>query len=281
MTNAVSNDPRFFLVHPVRSFGLGLFAEDMRFGVEVGTEAEVFDEHAEDVFEGEVRLLDVHGNGGGDDDVVVTEGAHLAAIVTREADGGDVHFFGLVEGLENVGRVARGGDAEEDVAGLAEGFELAGEEVVEAEVVAGSGEDGGVGGEGDGAECRAIDGEADNELGDEVLGVGSGATVTGDEELVAGVDSVGGELGDGDEGVGDFFVGEDGLQGRDGLLELLLNEMLHGLSAWTVARVRDGWVRCRRDLSRRTGPLHVVWPLRGGYTGHGRIRCIGIPVGRD
>src|ERR1700761_6528620 len=98
-----------------------------------------------------------------------------------------------------------------------------------AEVIAGGGEDGGVGGEGDGAEGRAGDSEADDELGYEVLGVGGGATVAGDEELLAGLKGVGGEAGDGNEGVGDVFVGEDGLQGGDGLGELPLDELLHEL----------------------------------------------------
>jgi len=190
------------------------------------------DEHAEDVFEGEVRFLDVHGDGGGDDDVVIAEIAHLAATVAGEADGGEAGFAGLFEGLKDVGRVAGGGDAEEDVAGLAEGFDLASEDLIEAEVVGAGGEDGGVGGEGDGAEGGAGVGEADYELGDEVLGVGCGASVSGDEEFVAGAHGVGGELGDGDKGFGDFFVGEDGLQGGDGLGELLLDDLLHGSPAW-------------------------------------------------
>ena len=205
-----------------------LFAEYPGFGVEVVAEGEALDDHAEDVFKGEVRLLDVHGDGRGDDDVVVAEVAHFAAVVAGEADGGNARFFALVKGFDDVGRVAGGGDAEEDVAGLAEGFDLAGEELIEAEVVTGGGEDGGVGGEGDGAEGGAVDGEADDELGDEVLGVGGRATVAGDEELVAGLHSFGGEFADGNEGVGDMFVGEDGLHGGDGLCELSLNELLHG-----------------------------------------------------
>ena len=92
------------------------------------------------------------------------------------------------------------------------------------------GEDGGVGGEGDGAEGGAVCGEADDELGDEVLGVGGGASVAGDEEFVAGIHGLGGELGDGDDGVGDGFLGEDGLHGGDGLSELLLDYVLHGFS---------------------------------------------------
>ena len=157
-------------------------------------------------------------------------------------------FAGLVEGVEDVGGVAGGGDAEEDVAGLAEGFDLAGEDLVEAEVVGAGGEDGGVGGEGDGAEGGAVVGEADDELGDEVLGVGGGASVAGDEELAAGLHGVGGELGDGDDGVGDVFVGEDGLHGVDGLRELLVDEVLHEFSAWPdVLRLGYGigW-GCRR-----------------------------------
>ena len=180
-------------------------------------EVMAFDEHAEDVFEGEVGFLDIHGDGGGDDDVVLAEVAHLAAAVAAEADSGEAGSAGLFEGVEDVGRVAGGGDAEEEVAGFAEGFDLAGEDLIEAEVVGAGGEDGGVGGEGDGPEGRAGVGEADDELGDEVLGVGGGASVAGDEELAAGLHGVGGELGNGDESVGDGFVGEDGLKSGDGL----------------------------------------------------------------
>ena len=180
-------------------------------------EVVALDEHTEDVLEGEVALLDVHGGGGGDDDVVVAEVAHFAAAVAGEADGGDALSGGLMEGLEDVGGVAGGGDAEEDVAGLAERFDLAGEDLIEAEVVAAGGEDGGVGGESDGAEGGAVVGEADDEFGDEVLGVGGGASVAGDEELAPGLHGVGGELCDGGDGIGYVEVGEGGLHGGDGL----------------------------------------------------------------
>jgi hypothetical protein len=161
-------------------------------------EVEALDEHAEDVLQGEVGLLDVHGDGGGDDDVVICEIARFAAAVAGEGDGSYAGLFSLLESLEDVGRVAGSGDAEEDVAGLAEGFELAGEDLVEAEVVAAGGEDGGVGGEGNGAKGGAGVGEADDELGYEMLGVGGGASVAGDEEFVARLHRGGGEFGDGD-----------------------------------------------------------------------------------
>jgi hypothetical protein len=60
-----------------------------------------------------------------------------------------------------------------------------------------------------------------------MLCVGGGASVAGYEKFVAGLHGFGGEFSDGDEGVGDGFVGEDGLHGGDGLSELLLDEMLH------------------------------------------------------
>ena len=205
-----------------------LFGENVGFGLDPGTEVAALDEQAEDVLEGEVGLLDVHGGGGGDGDEVVGEGAHVTAVVAGEADGVDGVGAAVLKGAEDVGGVAGGGDAEEDVAGGAEGFELAGEDAVEAEVVAGGGEDGGIGGEGDGAEGGAVDGEADDELGDEVLGVGGGATVAGDEELAAGLEGGGGEFGDGDEGVVEVLVGEDSLQGGDGVCELCVDDVLHG-----------------------------------------------------
>ena len=152
----------------------------MGFLVEVVAEDKAFDEHAEDVLERQVRLLNVLGDVRGDDDRVVAEGTHETAVVADEADGGDARHLGLVKGFDDVLRVTGGGDGEEDVAGLADGFDLAGEEMVEAVVVAGGGEDGGVGGEGDGAEGGAVNGEADDELGDKVLGVSGRAAIAGD-----------------------------------------------------------------------------------------------------
>jgi len=64
-----------------------------------------------------------------------------------------------------------------------------------------------------------------------MLGIGGGASVAGNEKLVAGLHGLGGELGDGDDGVGDGFVGEDSLHGGNGLSELLLDYVFHGLSA--------------------------------------------------
>ncbi len=116
----------------------GLFAE-------LFAEDEALDEHAEDVFQGEVGFLDVHGGVGGNDDVDFGDVLHRAAVVTGIGDGVQAEAAGTLEGLDAVLRVARGGDGEEDVARLAESFDLALEDVVEVEVVADGGEDAGVG----------------------------------------------------------------------------------------------------------------------------------------
>ena len=186
------------------------------FLAEGGAEVVELDEHAQDVLEGEVGFLDVHGGVGGDDDVDVGEGLHGAAVVAGVGDGVEAEGAGELEGPDAVLAVAAGGDGEEDVAGLAEGFDLALEDVVEGVVVADGGEDAGVGGESDGAEGGAVDGETGNELGDEVLGVCGGASVAADEELVAGLHGVGGDACGFEDGGVDEFVVEDAGHGVDG-----------------------------------------------------------------
>src|SRR5215469_14944120 len=120
--------------------------------VEVHAEEAALDDHAEDVFEREVGLLDVHGDFGRNGDEVIAELAHSAAARACEADGGDVLFASLFEGAENVGRVAGGGDAEKDVSGLAESFDLSREDAVEAIIIAARCKDRAVGRESDGAQ---------------------------------------------------------------------------------------------------------------------------------
>jgi len=191
-------------------------------------EDEALDDHAEDVLEREMRLLDVHSDGRGDDDAVVAKAAHLAAVVAGQAESGDAHLLGLVQGFDDVGRVAGGGDTEEDVAGLTESFDLALEETVKAEVVASGRQDGGVGGESDGAQGRPIDGQANDELGHEVLSVRSRASVSGDEQFIPRLHGLRRKFADADEGLGDVLVGEDSLHRGDGLCQLLFNEFLHG-----------------------------------------------------
>jgi len=76
-------------------------------------------------------------------------------------------------------------NGEENVARLAEGFNLARENAFEAIVVGDGGEDGGVRGESDGAHGGAIVDQAADELSGNVLGVGSAAAVAGHHQFPA------------------------------------------------------------------------------------------------
>jgi hypothetical protein len=69
---------------------------------EVLAEVEAFDEHAENVFEREVGLLNVHRCIRGDDDVDIGEIFHCAAVVAGVGDGVEALGFGLLERLDAV-----------------------------------------------------------------------------------------------------------------------------------------------------------------------------------
>ena len=121
----------------------------------------------------------------GRDDAVVRELARRAAAAAGEDDARDVHATALLEGLQDVRRFARGGNAEKDV--LSRGFtgQLAGEHLVEAVVVADGGEDGGVGGQRFGRQRRAVARQLADELGRQVLRIGRRAAVAGDVQAAA------------------------------------------------------------------------------------------------
>src|SRR5580658_8059142 len=127
-----------------------------------------------------MRLLDVHGDLTGHAQAVIAERRHFAAALSGEPDGRDSHSTALLKGAHDVGRVAGGGNGEEDVSRLAKSFNLAGEEALETIVVGDGGEDGGVRGECDGTHGGAIVDETANELRGNVLGVGCAAAVAGD-----------------------------------------------------------------------------------------------------
>gem|GEM_PF-6407433 len=87
--------------------------------------------------------------------------------------------------------------------------------------------------------------------GDEVLGVGGGASVAADEELVAGLHGVGGDAGGFDDGGVDGVVVKDFRHGVDGLGELAADDVDHGAvlpvqaALSYVGRVSGGRRRCR------------------------------------
>ena len=204
-----------------------LLSQMLGFLAEVFAEVEALDDHAEDVLESEVRLLDVHRGVGGDDDVEVGMLLHCPTVVARVGDRVHAHGFGELERLYAVFAVAGGGDGEQDIAGVGKRFHLALKDVVIAVVVADSGEDAGVGRERNGAQCGAIHGQPADELGDEVLGISGRTAVAADHELLTGLHGVGGEAAGFDDGLVDALVVEDAGHGVERLLELAADEVGH------------------------------------------------------
>jgi hypothetical protein len=77
-----------------------------------------------------------------------------------------------------------------DIAGLGEGFDLAREDGLEAEVVAVRGQNGGVGCESETGESRAINAITHDELGSEVLRICGAAAVAEEDDLLAVLSAV-------------------------------------------------------------------------------------------
>src|ERR1700757_1670650 len=92
-----------------------------------------------------------------------------ASAFAGEGHGDGADFAGGLESEKDVAAVPRGGDSHYDVALASERFDLALEDVLVAVVVAGGGEDGGVGRKCDRGDAGSIEAEADNQLAIEML----------------------------------------------------------------------------------------------------------------
>ena len=126
----------------------------------------------------------------------VAERLHRRARSAGEADGDEAEFARRLQRRENVGRASRGRHADEHVALAAEPAHLALEHLLEAVVVADGGERGGVGGKRKGRERRAVEAEAADQLGGDVLRVGGAAAIAGEHDLAAGAQRAGNPVGD-------------------------------------------------------------------------------------
>ncbi|MCY1302189.1 hypothetical protein D9M70_518350 [compost metagenome] len=118
--------------------------------------------------------MDVHGR---------NEFPHDAAALACQ--GKHVHFAGAggFHGAHHIGGISAGGDRHQHIAGLAEGIDLALEDLVEAIVVADGGEDGGIGIERDASQGQAFALEAAHQFGDEMLRVGGRAAIAASQNL--------------------------------------------------------------------------------------------------
>ena len=123
----------------------------------------------------QVGFLDAGGAFGGNAEVDVVVAQHFAdASAAAAGQGNDAHIgiVGGLDGLDHVARIARGGNGQEDVAGVAQGPHLLGEHLVEGIVVGDGGEDGAIHRQGDGGQFLPFGFEAADQFGGEVLGVG-------------------------------------------------------------------------------------------------------------
>ena len=99
-------------------------------------------------------------------------------VVMPQARGG-------FDAFQHVRRIAAGADGDGDVALLAMGADLPGEEFVEAVVVGDAGDGGDVGGEGDGRERGALAFIPADEFGCDVRGIGGAAAVAEEQDFAS------------------------------------------------------------------------------------------------
>jgi len=128
----------------------------------------------------------------------INNGFEFAAGTPGEGGGVHAHFFGDRDGVKDVGGIAAGGNGDGDVAGAAEGFDLAGKDPAEAVIIGDGGDSGKICGQRERGKGGAIEGEAANEFRGDVLGVRGAATIPEEENLVAvleGMNQGSGELG--------------------------------------------------------------------------------------
>ena len=143
----------------------------------------------------DMSFLDTVGDGGWDIYSGIHQHAKFAGLLTEETDQFDFHFLRHFRSGDDIGRIAGGGDANEDIARLAQSFHLPGENTVETEVVGAGGHGGCVGGQSD---CRErppfpFSAEPDCEFGGEVLAVSGGTAVAAEHDFIACLYSSGDE----------------------------------------------------------------------------------------
>jgi hypothetical protein len=146
---------------------------------------EPLDQGAGDVADGDVGLLNALRIGGGNVEEKIDFGTEGAAGFAGEGDQIRAAVAAGLYTADDVGAGAAGGEGNQDILRRDQGFDLAGEDALEAIVVAGGGEDGRIRGQRQGWEAGALGAEANNQLGGEVNGVRSAATVSEEDEFAA------------------------------------------------------------------------------------------------
>ena len=147
-----------------------------------------------------VCFLDAGGGVGLDDQFEISDAAQGATVFAEQGDDLHLRLMCLLGGEAQSFAVAAGGKDDQHVTGAAVGLDLAGEDPVESKVIGNAGDEGWVGGEGEGGQGGAVGIESTDEFLGEVHGVcGAAAVADGQHFLAAdeagrdgGTDSVNG-----------------------------------------------------------------------------------------
>ncbi len=179
-----------------------------------GGEEFLLDNFGEDVAEQDVAFLNARSIVRRHAQTNINKGFEFAAGTPGEGEGVHAHFPGDRDGVKDVGGIAAGGNGDSDVAGAAEGLDLARKDPAEAVIIGNGGDGGKICGQGERGKGGPIKGEAADEFRGDVLGVRSAAAIPEEENFVALLERI------------DQRYGELGKAGKD--LRVMKQGALHG-----------------------------------------------------
>ncbi len=133
----------------------------------------------------QVHLLDAGGVAGRNGEEMIAQRGHASAALAREADGTQVLGACSLQCGDDIAAVAAGGDADDQVSGLAQCLHLAGKDGIKAVIVADGGQNRGVRGERNRGHAATFAAEAPDDLCGQMLGVGGAATIAAPQDAVA------------------------------------------------------------------------------------------------
>ena len=124
------------------------------------------------------------------DILIAQQAGHTAAFLAGKGDDMHLAFMGGADRLDHVGRIATGGEGDQHVARLTQRLYLAFKYIVETVVIADGSKDRGVGVQRNAGKRDAVAFEPADQLGDEMLGIGSRAAIAAGEHFTIIADGV-------------------------------------------------------------------------------------------
>src|ERR1051326_222544 len=132
----------------------------------------------------DMPLLDALGVVRGDDDRNVNHLLRRTSTLSQKSDDGETALLRFGDRTVDVFRFAAGADRDENVAGVAEPLHLAGENVLEPQIVPAGGQHGAVGRKSDRGKGTTVRlGHPDDQLRGDVLGIGSAPAIAAEQYL--------------------------------------------------------------------------------------------------